>query len=97
MPNSSSTLSGTIWSQPKPTQIAAGVGTPRSMIWCSTAAECVNFLRPEYLGRCAHLPGLPGEINCYFFVAAAFGIFKVHDPPKTIVRPSGRAFAEYSS
>ena len=33
----------------------------------------------------------------YFFAGGGFGIFNVHEPPNTIVRPCTRAFAEYSS
>jgi hypothetical protein len=32
-----------------------------------------------------------------FWGACGFGIRNVHEPPKTIVRPSGRALARYSS
>jgi hypothetical protein len=51
-----------------------------------TAARCLPPIETQYYGFAAGGGGGSG-----------FGIRKVHEKPKTIVRPSGRAKARYSS
>jgi hypothetical protein len=83
--------------QPLPTTLFAHLGWPKHYAGANEERKVV--LSPGYVNypESSFLDWILPCVATYFLGGAGLGIFNVHEPPNTIVRPCTRALAEYSS